>query len=407
MTGLCGLIGDLHIGANLSYAKPSTEQRLNSRLIDYKETFEKTIDDLAASGVKNLILTGDLFESRAPPLVQQKIFSQCIHRVFSKGIEQLFIIEGNHDQTRLVNSSTADPLKELHLPNLHIYDEIQAVELKENGETIANLITLPYRDRKWFGVETAEEANAIIEKQLNAAFDSIKNDKMRLLVGHVCVEGTVFENEDEEFYGENQLFVPKRFFERADVSLVGHVHAPEVLSKSPYIAYVGSMEKRSGSETHDKLYAVVDTSTRTVEYRTEPCREIYDLKLDYSHVGLGEGLFDRIAEDADDFAKTHVMENSIVKISLKIAAPDGRYVEPKRIYRMLKERHQIHHCVELHPELHSERQARNDQITEQVVDTEAFRIYLETIVDEKEFRSEILQIGTDIIRDVAAQDAAK
>lgn len=406
MPSKVAVIGDVHIGSSLSLAKPATEQRLNSRLLDYKQTLESTIDDVAAAGAKHLILTGDIFESRSPPLVQQKIFSQAVHRAFSKGIEHLHLIEGNHDQTRLIDSSTIDPLKELQLPNLHVYDEITAVELKENGETIANLITLPYRDRKWFGVETTEEAFSIIEQQLTAAFDSVKNDKMKLLIGHVCVEGTIFENEEAEFYGENQLFVPKRFFERADRSIFGHIHQPEVISETPYIAYVGSMEKRSGSETHDKLYAIIDPQSKSVEFRKEPCREIYDIKLDYSHLNLAEGLFDRISSDVDDFAATRQMKDSIVKMSLKIVATDDQYVEPKRIYRMLKQRHGIHHCVELHPELFTQRQARDVRVTEQIVDTEAFRLYLETLIDDKEARTELLQIGTDIIRDVEAQDAA-
>lgn len=403
---LIAIIGDTHIGASLSLAKPTTEQRLNSRLLDYKATLEYTIADVAARGVKHLVFTGDLFESRSPPLIQQTIFSEALAKAFASGIEHVHTVIGNHDQTRIFGSSTADPLKALQLPNLHVYDEIEAVELREGNQTIANLVVLPYRDRKWFGVETVDEGNAIIETKLNAAFDSIRNDKLVLAVTHVCFEGTTFEFEDAEFYGENQLFVPQRFFNRADLTIGGHVHTPAVLSQNPYIAYVGSMEKRGGGERHDKVYAIVDTEAKTVEYKKEPCREIYDIKLDYGHLSLEDKLFDRICSDVDEFATNFYLEGSIVKLVLRIAATDDQYVEPKRIYRMLKDRHKIQHCQEIHPELYTERQARNEKITEQIVDTEAFRLYLETAVEDKDLRAEVLRIGTDIIRDVEAIDAA-
>lgn len=400
------VVGDLHIGASFSLSKPTSEERINSRLLDYKQTLDTTIDEIAAAGAKNLIFTGDLFESRNPPLTQQKIFSQALHRAFSKGIETISIVVGNHDQTRLTNTSTADPLKELRLPNLHVYDEICAVELKENGRIIANLITVPYRDRKWFGVDTPDEANAIIEKQVQAAAAGIKNECMKLAVPHVCFEGTTFESEDAEFYGDNQLFVPLRVFDGIDVVCGGHIHQHQILRETPHIAYVGSMEKRGAFESHDKVYALIDTEIRAAEYFKEPCREIYDIKLDYSHLVLGEALQERIFDDVAEFAERHDLKNSIVRLLLKITASDDAYVAPKQIYKMLKTNYDIHNCVEIHPELYSPRQARNDRITEQVGDRQAFKIYLETLFDDKEVLNEILEIGTEIIRDVEAQDAA-
>ena len=402
-----GIIGDIHIGCGLGFSRPSGQGVINPRLIDYQTTLNYTIDDLADSGVKNIVLTGDIFESRQPSLIQQKIFAQAIHRAIAGGIEGIFICVGNHDQSRLSESTTVSWLQELNLPNVKVFDDMATVPVYEGRQQIANLILMPFRDRKWLGTESYEEAIGIIEKQLQFQLASIENRSvMSLAVGHYCIEGTMFSSdEDLEFYGENQLFLPKRLFNDVDITINGHCHAPAIISTNPYIAYVGSMEKRSGSETHNKLYAIVDTSTKTVEYRKEPCREIYDIKLDYSHLTLGKKLQERIQSDIDEFAQSHKMVESIVKLALKINMVDNEHVSPKLIYRFLKERHHIHNCVELRPELFSARQSRNDRINEQMGDNEAFRLFLDASIEDKELRMEVLLAGTDIIKTMEAQDA--
>ena len=401
---LIGIIGDTHIGC-LSYGQP-TDGGGNSRLDDYRKTLRSTIKDLVASGVKHILFTGDIFEHRWPTVLQQKIFSEEISHALSIGVNWIGICLGNHDLTRQSNASSLSYIQGLKLPAVQIYDTMDVVELGDSTSPRTNVLMMPFRDRKNLGVETNDAALELVAKEFREVFDRRNQNLPTLVLGHYCIEGTIFESEDVDFYGENQLFLPQALFNDVELSIFGHIHEPKVLSTNPYIAYVGSMEKRSGSERHDKLYAIVDTETQSVEYRKEPCREIYEIKLDYSHISLIDRLFDRIVADTDEFAEANPMQESIVKMSLKITATDDKYVEPKRIYRMLKERHKIQHCVELHPELYTERQARNDRITELIGDTEAFRIYLETVIDDKEARAEISAIGVDIIREVEAQDAA-
>lgn len=406
------VIGDVHLGASANLGVPHEGQYVNSRLIDYRATLEKTIDVIAEAGTSQLIFTGDVFESRSPSLVQQKVFSEALHHAISHGIKEVHIIVGNHDQARRADhSTTLSYLKELNLPNIHVYDEITAIELQdERGISVANLIALPFRDRKWYGLESYNEAITAVRKDFEYVITSIENQLPKIVIPHMAIEGT-FIGDDEylELYGENQLFLPKEMFKDCSLVLGGHIHEPMILQEAgPYIAYVGSMEKRGAFEKHNKLYAFIDTETLKVEYQKEPCREIYEIKLDYSYEVLGEGLEKRICDDISEFVatmETDALDDAIVKIGLKICSADDKYVQPKQLYRFLKDHYHVHNCVEIRPEIFSARQARNDKITEQVSDTEAFKLHLETAIEDVELRAEVLECGLDIIRTAEAEEA--
>jgi exonuclease SbcD len=406
LTVKIGIIGDVHLGANQWAGRQHPVLNVNTRLIDYAETLDVTIDEMVVNGVSEIVFTGDIFEHRFPSIVQQKIFSQSLHRAISKGIEVIHIVIGNHDQQRIHSTTTISYLKELNLPNIRVYDDLSMQTIEWFGKPVANLVLMPYRDRLWMERESHAEAIQAIQGELDALL-SVRNTHIpTILVGHMTVEGTFIDEAYKDLYGENQLTLPKSMFKDINVTIMGHIHKPDIVSESPYIAYIGSMEKRGGFEDHDKLYAIIDLETASVEYRKEPCRDMWDLNLDYSSMVVGEDLMPRIRSDIAEYAMTHSLAGSIVRTTIRISAEDEQFLDTRSLGGFLRDSYEVHFCAEIKPDIITSRQLRDDRITEDISHTHALQMFLENSVDDVDMRKMLIDAGVDIIRSAGDKNAS-
>ena len=402
-----GIIGDVHLGASANLGRQHPELNINTRLLDYSDTLEITIDEMISKGVSEIIFTGDIFEHRYPSLVQQKIFSQHLYRAISKGVNKIHIVVGNHDQQRIHITTTLSYLKELNLPNIIVHDEMAMATFDHFDKPIANLIFMPYRDRLWLGVESYEEAISLMRNQLESLMLRRQPDLPTILVGHMTIEGTFFDEGYRDLYSENQLTLPKDMFTGIDVTIMGHIHKPEIVSDTPYIAYVGSMEKRGGFESHDKVYAIVDVEDAVVDFIKEPCRDIFELNLDYGTLTLKDALMRKVFTDIQEFAKDNTLPRSVVKGVIRVSSEDEQYCDTKAIIQHLKEIHGVHFCGDIKREIYTPRQSRDERITENVTHTQAFQMFLENTVDDVELRGQLFEAGSEIIRTAGDIDASR
>lgn len=392
------IIGDVHFGANYNLGQKDPVTGMNTRLVDYSKTLERTIDQIVTDGCEEIVFTGDIFETRHPSVVQQKLFSQNLAYALNQGVKSIDIVIGNHDQQRVQDANTLSYLQELDLHNIKVHEDIAWRKLEKDGQIVANLIFMPYRDRKWLGDDTYSDAISKIRSSLKYVVGEIDNNAPKIVIGHYAIEGTMFAEEYSELYGDNELYLPKNIFDDIDITIMGHVHTPYVLSDMPYIAYVGSMEKRGAFEDHNKKYALIDLINRSVEYKDEPCREIYELKLDFSVQIYAEELMPKILREIDKFATECNVATSIIKITLSILAEDAKFLEAKQLEDYLLQKYKVEYCVPIKPLLFSSRQARDAHITEHSSDEEAFSRFMKNTMTEYEFLDEIVNTGLDIIR---------
>jgi len=395
-----GVIGDVHLGANQWAGKQHPELNVNTRLIDYAETLDVTI------GVTEVVFTGDIFEHRFPSIVQQKVFSQSLYSALSKGIEKIHIVIGNHDQQRIHSTTTLSYLKELKLPNIIVYDEMSMHLLRWFGKPVANLILMPYRDRLWLSQETHDAAVDVLRSEMSAVMSVRDLGIPTILIGHMTIEGTFVDEAYKDLYGENQLTLPCSMFSDVNVTLMGHIHKPDIICQNPYIAYVGSMEKRGGFEDHDKLYAIIDLESASVEYHKEPCRNMLDMVLDYSTLVVGDGLLERIRNDIAAYATTNKLGSSIVRPTIRICAEDEQFLDVRAVSQHLRDEYGVHFCSEIKPEIITSRQSRDDRITEDISHISALQLFLENTVDDSFMRKLLIDAGTDIIRTVGDKSAS-
>ncbi len=400
-----GIIGDVHLGANLWAGKQHPTLNVNTRQLDYAETLDITIKEMILEGVTELVFTGDIFEHRVPTVLQQKLFSQCLHNALSNGIETIHICIGNHDQQRQNTATTLSYLKELNLPNIRVYDEMSIRTIMWYGKPAVNLVIMPYRDRLWLEANSHDEAIDKLRFELKGLLDSRDRSVPTLLVGHMATEGTFIDEGDKDLYGENQLTLPFDMFNDIDITIFGHVHKPAVMCEKPYVAYVGSMEKRGAHESHNKVYVIIDLATRAITYKNEPCRDLWDISLDYSSMVVGEDLQATIFADIALFAQDHKLEGSIVKPLIRISAEDEQHLDSKKIVAYIRDNFAVNFCADLKPEIITARQSRDDRITEDISHISAFTMYLENSVEDKTLLSSLIEAGAEIIRSVGEKHA--
>lgn len=395
-----GIIGDTHFGASFSLGKKNAKTGLNTRLEDYEKTACQTINRMTKDGVKHLIFTGDIFEHRHPNTLYQKIFSRILSYAFDCGVECIDIVVGNHDQQRTGDATTISYLKELNLPTLRVHEELDLVTISDKNDVpVANWIFMPYRDRSWLEADDHVEAVKIIQNDLKYLMSQTSNQAPIFLVGHMTIEGTFYADEDLILYSDKEVYLPQEMFEGIDITIMGHVHSPYVISESPYIAYIGSMEKRGAFEDHDKKYAIIDPKSVSVEYFAEPCREIYELKVDYSESFVGETLMDRFYEDLEEFASFYNLKNSIVKVIVKITSYDEQFCDVDAVKNILYEKYSVFNCVSIKPILTFSRQARDKEITENSSDTDSFIRYIKNTIEDEDYRSKLISAGLEYIVD--------
>jgi len=394
-----GIIGDVHLGASLAMGKKDAESGINTRLADYDSTLNSTIYDLYDKGCETLVFTGDIFEHRTPTMKQQELFSAALRRAIEKGFKAIYIVVGNHDQQRNVQATTLSYIKELPLPNIHVIDEMDMVVLDDElGNPAANLIFMPYRDKRWLDVDTNQEAIGYLDQQLAMHVSSIENDAPKILVGHMTIEGTMWMLDSyADLYNGNDIILPVDLFNSIDITVMGHVHTPAIVSKKPLIAYVGSMEKRSSSEDHDKKYVIIDIDSKSMLEFSEPCREIYDIPLALNNDPHGELLMDLIFHEVDKFASSHILKDSIVRINLYIDANDDKFCHVNKIEEYILNIHEAFHCVEIKPSLLFSRQSRDEDINEHSPDVESFHRYIDNEFMANAMKDQILENGLRII----------
>lgn len=386
-----GFIGDVHLGASLSLSKKEGSAGMPSRQEDYFNTLKTTIKGLFDNGARYLVFTGDIFEHRLPTIKQQECFSNALAYALALGFKLVVICVGNHDQLRTINSTNLSYLKELDLPQIRVCDDIECVEIKEDDKVICNLIAIPYRDRRWYGVATNAEALEAIDNEFSMVMSSIDNDAPKVVIGHMTIEGTLWMVEEyAELYNGNELVLPQSMFNNVNITVMGHVHTPGIISKKPLIFYTGSMEKRGGFEDHDKKYFIIDLATRKLLDFVEPCRNIYDIPISFVEKPVGKELMAQLFANIDVFCTGKAMPDSIVKFNIRLQSSDEKYCDSDALSEYMITKYGVSHCIEVKPSLTFSRQARDENITERTSDEEAYRRYIENEYSDHPLKNEIL-----------------
>ena len=393
-----GVVGDIHIGASYTLGKTDPQTQLNSRLIDFSNTFNGIIDNFISRQVRLVVLTGDVFESRKPSPEQINVLCKCLNRAVQAGLE-IVIVVGNHDQQRNINTTAVDFYKYLNIPKITIFSELGVKTIKDEDK-IVNLVLLPYRDKRMIGSNTNSEAINVIKQNLS---DLAKNySGFKMLVGHFMLEKTE-EEENPDSLSINELILPLGTFKNFDVILMGHIHKHGIVSATkPVIIYTGSMEKVSfGEKDHTKISVVIDTDNADnfEIIKTGGIRNLYELNFDYSDKEYKETINNKIIEDVQKFNNDTPLKDSIIKFVAKVKDVDLNHVNQQKIKEFLLNQEPFN-LVSMQISSIVHRQLRNSNITETLDSKKAFSEFIKNLPDSDKIKKKLQKYSEQIMDDI-------
>jgi exonuclease SbcD len=263
----------LHIGKGINIGK-SQSGKINSRIQDQIDLLEWSLNYCLQNKINTIVITGDVYQDPRPHPGVISIVMCWLIKCQSHSVS-VHIIRGNHDVMRsgTYSVSALDLVSDVNL-HAKVYKDFSVLELEND----TSIVFIPFRDKRMYEVDSSEEA---IEK-LNNEIDSLSpKGKVKIAIGHLALEGSL-EVGDEIADALNEIYVPKDVFKTFDFVWMGHVHHPQVVQESPYIAHIGSLDRSDFSRTeteNDKIAVVFDTATCSFKNIVLPTRTLKHIQI--------------------------------------------------------------------------------------------------------------------------------
>jgi exonuclease SbcD len=394
------ILGDTHFGSGYSMGRMHQYRRINTRLLDFSNTFDFVVDYMVSNSVFHFVITGDIFEHRRPQASELSIFSEKICRLEELGIHTHIVI-GNHDLIREQKATTIDVLKNLKLPKTSIYSDISSVSCNDGSDNIINLIFFPFRTRYMLDCTTNKEAVDRFSERLQYESKGISNNGPKILIGHLMLQETRLGNTVLES-NAGEVVLPHSIFKELDAVVMGHIHSHQIIQKDPFITYIGSMERKDFGESNvGKYFLLVDYSDGKLifNFKKLPVRDLYNITVDQSSAKNGEEVRKGVEEYLIQYNKIHNMYGSIVRLTIFIDEQALFNLNRDAIKAFMKEKLKIQHCVSgIHIQIVSEKQLRKASITEYNDPLISFYEFLKLEKDD-EIKKCMKEIGTQIIKE--------
>lgn len=240
---------DLHIGKQLLKLK------LNEI---HKSFFSFLINTIEENQVDLLLISGDIFDNRAPsPTAQTLFYDFLMDLIRITKIKDVVIISGNHD-SKMVVSLVAPLLNRL---NIHVITsakvEDELLILKHNDKCYAQVLAVPFLNnsdlRSNFDNKDSKDLENEIEDELTQHFakcEILINEKCDLtlpIIGmaHLFTSGGSVNIDKgdgvrEIYVGKLNTLPSKVFPPSLDYLALGHIHKPQIVDKDERLTYCGS-----------------------------------------------------------------------------------------------------------------------------------------------------------------------
>ena len=391
------IVGDCHIGKGLSIGKPGIGNTLNSRVIDQIKLLNFVIETATENEVSHIIFTGDIFEDSRPEPQLINIFINVIKICEAHDIE-VHIVAGNHDMeiTGGHISSVLDIIEAFKLPKTYLYKQIDTIYIDKIGITL-----MPFRDRTSLGCKSNTEAvNKIIE-QLPYELQSIPSYYDKLIVGHLSIAGAMYVGDEVDDLA-NEIMMPADSFVGYDYVWMGHVHKPQVLSKKmPYVAHIGSLDISDFGETdHTKILILYDNNNKNKFTQLPvPTRNLHHIKI---NVPKKSQSTEYVIKKINDYNNSNSIENSIIKINVKLTDEELENIDRKKIENKIYELKAFH--VASLSESRSKIKINNDKktnIDQSITPKEAIKLFTKKLIfdnekDKSTYKSYALEVINSI-----------
>jgi len=319
------ICGDTHIGAIFGLGR-SNQTGGNTRIDDYASTFNYIVDYCILNKVDAFVQTGDLFEHRAPSTEHMEIANACIKRLSIANIAT-FILMGNHDfkKTGDTFTSAITSLSAKDFPNVRMVLEPQVASIQNEDGDSANLLLLPFRDKKMYPGNSTQECSEKYEEHIQELIGFSKSPLVA--IGH----NFYYEGSYSDYSGKELL--PKvEAFAGCDLVAMGHLHQFRPMRKeNPTAIYTGSMEKTNFADADvDKFIFDYETKSKKLKTVKLPVRDLIDPEID----ATGCDPTDVIQFVSDELTKLDV-KNKIVRVNVLIKEALAPQLKKRELEKVL------------------------------------------------------------------------
>lgn len=318
--------GDLHIGM-INYSKLDPVTGLESRLLDFFNTFDFIIDKAIEEKVDAFLFAGDAYKTRDPSPTQQRGFGERIKKIAKAGIPVIMVV-GNHDTPNAEGkANTLDIYSALEIDNVFVSRKPEILNIETKSGNL-QVLTLPWMQK--------EEYKKIGDKLLSM-YGQIKTGPS-VLVGHAEIEGSSFGSE-KGLTLVNDTTLPLSLLTEKKLSYValGHIHKFQELAKKPFVIYAGSPERIDFGEAKEEkgfvLIEITNDQKPITNYKFIPTPARKFIQIDVKLKNDDENPTKTVLEEI----RKAEIKDAIVKVIIDIPADLNKEIEMDQIKKALSE----------------------------------------------------------------------
>lgn len=389
------ILGDVHLGKGQAIGKSGVGSTLNSRIVDQLNLLDWVLDQAEEMLASNIIITGDIFEDPKPHPYLITLFISWLKKCQAHNVN-VHIIIGNHDILRsgIIYTSPLDILTEVDLEHVYVYKYVDTIIIGSTAFTM-----LPFRDRKAFSSNSANEALSLVQSSLIYELSSIPATYKKVLIGHLAIEKSIPIGDEIDDL-TNELLCPIEMFNGYDYVWMGHVHKPQVMNnKNPYVAHIGSMDISNFAENDHKKIIVI---FNTVGELFEENKDIWTVKnlptrsLKKVSIMVPEDTKDSTKYVLDELKKIDSLNKAIVRVEVSLASSEIKSIDKQDIEKYLNSKG----VFNISGISESKKVAQIKKDSNNIIDTKmgvvsAIKTYADTYIEKKK-RKKFIELATEI-----------
>ena len=339
---------DIHLGSN-TYGRIDPETGLNTRLLDFRRSFEFMVQRGLDEDIDVFLFCGDAYRTADPTPTQQKIFAECLKPIADAGLP-IVMVTGNHDHPVSFGKASAIDIFGYVSGDVHVFRKPDKAVIETKSGSL-QLLAMPWPIRSMllskgeYRKKSPLEIREIIEQLyvdfIAAAVEDFDPALPTVLAGHFSVQGSdLAGSERTSLIAHEPKFTPGQLSPPPiDYVALGHIHrfqdrrtAPD----APPVVYCSSIERISFKEWDDRKGFVLvtidtdgDAKKTSYEFVDTPARRFLSFQIDAREaVDPTEAILAEIARE--DVAGT------IVRVRYHLDEAQVAQIDMQRIREALK-----------------------------------------------------------------------
>ena len=386
-------LADIHLGME-NYGRIDPKTGLNSRLLDFLDSFDQTLEYALARDIDLVVFAGDAFKTRDPNPTQQREFAARIKRLSAAGIPTVLLV-GNHD---LPNSDgkahSLEIYRTLAVDNVFVArrPEVFRIGTKKGPAQVA---CLPYltrssllakEDFKGLSIEELDRKMAgLLAMFIQKLAGDLDKSIPSILAAHISVANSVLSS----------VALPD-----FDYVALGHIHRHQALAERPPVVYAGSLDRIDfGEEKEEKGFCVVDLVKGAATFEFKPVKSRPFLTID---------IAPREADPTEEVLSAlaiYELSGAVVRLNLTLSQEQAALVRMDEIFRFLSR--ESYYLAGINKQVSGPATGvRSPGLTEQVGPIDALEVYLRLQPELEEQAPLLMELARGLVAELQEEDNA-